>query len=71
METKMVKKESVKLAGFTLKTKTKDGINFKAILKFWQKFMNDGRIENLHGESFPKNYADYRACFPQNPERRL
>jgi predicted transcriptional regulator YdeE len=52
MEPRMVKKEAVKLAGFVLKTTTKDGENKREIPKFWQAYMTDGRMEKLHGESF-------------------
>ena len=68
MEPKMVKKEPIKLAGFALKTRTKDGENFKAIPQFWQECMEDGRSEKLHGESFLKSHTEYGACFPENPE---
>jgi len=64
MEPKMVKKESVKLAGFALKTSTKDGENYKAIPKFWQDYISDGRCKKLHGESFLNGHAEYGACFP-------
>jgi AraC family transcriptional regulator len=68
MEPKMVKKESVKLAGFALKTTTKDGENYREIPKFWQEYLADGRCEKLHGESFLENHAEYGACFPINME---
>jgi AraC family transcriptional regulator len=68
MEPKMVKKESVKLAGFVLKTRTKDGENNKEIPKFWQEYLSDGRCKQLHGESFLKNHAEYGACFSVNME---
>jgi AraC family transcriptional regulator len=68
MEPKMVKKESVKLAGFAVKTRTKDGENSKEIPKFWQDYLTDGRMKKLHGESFLKNHAEYGACFPRDPE---
>ena len=68
MEPKMIKKDSVKIAGFALKTSTKDGENNKAIPKFWQEYLSDGRMKKLHGESFIKSHAEYGACFPQNSE---
>jgi AraC family transcriptional regulator len=67
MEPKMVKKDAAKLAGFVLKTKTKDGENLMAIPKFWSELMADGRHEKLHSESFLKSHTDYGACFPENP----
>jgi len=68
MEPKMVKKEAVKLAGFEIKTRSKGGENYKAIPKFWQDYMADGRMEKLHGESFLKSHTEYGACFPESPE---
>ena len=68
MEPKMVKKSAVKLVGFALDTRTKDGENFKAIPKFWQECLSDGRMERLHNEPFIKSHSEYGACFPENPE---
>jgi len=68
MEPKMVKKEAVKLAGFALQTRTKDGENFKAIPKFWCECFESGKMEKLHGESFLKKHAEYGACFMENSE---
>jgi AraC family transcriptional regulator len=68
MEPKMVKKETIKIAGFALKTRTKDGENNKAIPQFWQDYLTDGRVQKLHSESFVKSHAEYGACFPVNPE---
>jgi AraC family transcriptional regulator len=69
MEPKMVKKEAVKIAGFAIKTCTKDGANKKEIPQYWQDYLHDGRCEKLHGESFVKNHAEYGACFPTNMEK--
>jgi len=68
MEPKMVKKESVKLAGFALKTRTKDGENNREIPKFWQEYIADGRCKKLHEETFLNGHAEYGACFPTSPE---
>lgn len=68
MKPKMVRKESIKICGFALKTTTKDGENYREIPKFWQAYMEDGRCEKLHGESFLKNHAEYGACFPGKPD---
>ena len=45
MEPKMVKKEAVKLAGFALKTRSKDGENTREIPKFWLDYIKDGRCK--------------------------
>ena len=68
MEPKMVKKEAVKIAGFAIKTRSKDGENMKTIPKFWQDYCTDGRQKKLHGESFLKSHPEYGACFPENSE---
>jgi AraC family transcriptional regulator len=68
MEAKMVKKAAIRLAGFALMTRTKDGENVKAIPRFWQEYMADGRMEKLHKEPFLKGHAEYGVCFPEIPE---
>jgi len=68
MEPKMVKKPAVRLAGFLLKTRSKDGENYKAIPQFWEEYLADGRNEKLHKEAFLKNHSEYGACFPENAE---
>ena len=67
MEPKMVKKPAVRLAGYVLKTSSKNGVNMKAIPNFWHEYLTDGRMEKLHGESFIKDHNEYGACFPENP----
>jgi len=68
MEPKMVKKDAIKLAGYAIKTTTKDGRNKIEIPKFWQEYYQDGRMEKLHAEAFLKRHAEYGACFQENPE---
>jgi AraC family transcriptional regulator len=68
MEPKMVKKAAIKVAGFAIKTKAKNGENSKPIPKFWHDFCTDGRQEKLHKESFLKNHDEFGVCFPENPE---
>ena len=68
LEPKMVRKAAVNLAGFMMKTTTKDGKNSKAIPRFWEEFFGGGNGEKLHKESFVKSHAEYGACFPENPE---
>jgi len=68
MEPKMVKKESVKIAGFALKTKTIGEQNKTEITKFWLNYINDGRCKKLHSENFIKNHTEFGVCFPENPE---
>jgi AraC family transcriptional regulator len=64
----MLKKEAVTLAGFALKTRTKNGENKREIPKFWQAYTSDGRMEKLHSESFVKSHTEYGVCFSGNPE---
>jgi AraC family transcriptional regulator len=68
MEPKMVKKPIIKLAGFAIKSRTKDGENLKSIPKFWYDYVFNGKQEKIHKESFLKNHTEYGACFPENPE---
>ncbi|MDR2479502.1 MAG: GyrI-like domain-containing protein [Treponema sp.] len=68
MEPKMVQKPAFLLAGFAIKTTTKDGENLKAIPRFWSDVMSDGRMEKLHKEAFLKSHDEYGACFPENHE---
>ncbi|MCL2478002.1 MAG: AraC family transcriptional regulator [Treponema sp.] len=68
MEPKMIKKPSVRLAGFVLKTTAKDGKNSKAIPDFWYEYRTGGNMDKLHREPFVKNHTEYGACFPENPE---
>jgi AraC family transcriptional regulator len=68
MEPKMIKKESFKLVGFLLKTRTTKGENHKDIPKFWYDYFHNGNKEKLHSESFLKNHTEFGACFPENPE---
>ncbi|GHV39977.1 AraC family transcriptional regulator [Spirochaetia bacterium] len=68
MEPKMFKKSAVRIAGFAIKTRSKDGENFKAIPQFWSDYMADGRCEKLHKEAFLKSHEEYGACLSENPE---
>jgi len=68
MEPKIVKKPAIRIAGFDIKTRAKDRENNKAIPKFWYDYLNDGRQDKLHKESFLKSNEEYGACFPENPE---
>ncbi|MDR1301381.1 MAG: AraC family transcriptional regulator [Treponema sp.] len=68
MEPKMLKKEALTLAGFALKTRTKNGENKREIPKFWQAYSADGRMEKLHHEAFLKSHTEYGVCFFENPE---
>lgn len=66
MEPKFVTRPAVKIAGYALKTKSEGGENNRSIPAFWAAYMNDGRVNRLHGESFVKEHAEYGACFPEN-----
>ena len=68
MEVIFVKREAIKLAGYALKTSSRNGENFKAIPIFWGAYMNDGRMQKLHGEGFVNNHAEYGVCFPEDAE---
>jgi len=68
MEPKIVKKPAIKIAGFALKTKTKNGEHINAVPKFWYNYCTDGRQEKLHNELFLKSHEEYGVSFPENPE---
>ena len=68
MDVKFVDRGTIKLAGYALKTTSRDGENFKAIPQFWGAYLNDGRMQKLHGEDFVKTHAEYGVCFPENAD---
>lgn len=68
MEPKFIKRPATTIAGYSIRTKSEEGENMRAIPAFWAAYMADGRCERLHKESFVKNHAEYGACFPENPE---
>jgi AraC family transcriptional regulator len=65
MEPKMAKKETIKLAGFAIKTKMD---NEADVPKFWQDYLKGGRCEKLHSEFFLEKHTEYGACFTKNME---
>jgi AraC family transcriptional regulator len=68
MEAKFVKRAGIRLAGYALKTSSRNGENYKAIPQFWGEYMNNGRMQKLHGEDFVKTHAEYGVCFPEDEE---
>jgi len=63
MEPKIVNREAFKIAGYSIRTTNVEGQNSKEIPAFWQTYMNDGRCEKMHKETFLKSHAEYGACF--------
>ena len=68
MEARFAKQKAIKLAGFVLKTSSRNGKNFKAIPKFWGAYMEDGKMRKLHAEGFVESHAEYGVCFPENAD---
>ena len=68
MEPKMTRKNAIRIAGYVLNTRSKEGENNMAIPEFWHNYLHDGRMEKLHNESFLKSHSEYGVCFPENPE---
>lgn len=68
MEPKFVTKPAIQLAGYAIVTRAEGKQNTKDIPLFWEEYMTDGRMENLHREGFVKNHAEYGACFPEDVE---
>lgn len=68
MEPKFVTLPAIKLAGFAIQTTDIEGENSTAIPAFWDDYMNSGKMDKLHDESFLKNHDEYGVCFHVNPE---
>jgi AraC family transcriptional regulator len=68
MEHQIIKMSAFKIAGFGIKTSTKDEEDNKAIPKFWGEYITDGRMEKLHNEPFRKKHTEYGVCFRENSE---
>ena len=67
MDPKFTTLNSVKLAGYMLKTNS-NGENIKEIPAFWTAYLTDGRAGRLHQADFIKSHDEYGACFPEDPE---
>jgi AraC family transcriptional regulator len=68
MEVKFFDHQTIKLAGYAMKTSSRNGENFKAVPQFWGAYMSDGRMQKLHSESFVKNHTEYGVCFPEDAD---
>ena len=44
MDVQFVDRGPIKLAGYVMKTSSRNGENLKAIPQFWGEYMNDGRM---------------------------
>ena len=68
MDVQFVNREPIKLAGYVMKTSSRNGENFKAIPQFWGAYVSDGRMQKLHSEDFLKAHAEYGVCFPEDAD---
>lgn len=68
MTPKFITKPSIRLAGYSIRTRNVNGENNTDIPAFWQAIMSDGRMETLHGATCFKNHAEYGLCFNHNQE---
>jgi AraC family transcriptional regulator len=68
MDVQFVDRGPIKLAGYVMKTSSRNEENLKAIPQFWGEYMNDGRMEKLYGEDFLKNHAEYGVCYPEDAD---
>jgi Uncharacterized protein conserved in bacteria len=66
MEPKIITLPALKVAGYKINTSNINGTNLKEIPAFWTAYMEDGRMEKLHGADFVKNHAEYGVCFSTN-----
>ena len=71
MEMRFVTRKSIKLAGYALETSSRNGENTKAVPRFWEAYMSDGRMKKLHAGSFVKNHDEYGVCFPKDADGGL
>ena len=70
MEPKFVTLSAIPLAGFAIQTTTENGENSKAIPAFWQEYMSNGKMDQLHEERFLKSHNEYGVCFPADEHSR-
>jgi AraC family transcriptional regulator len=68
MEAKFVNRTAIKLAGYAIRTTSRNGENFREVPKFWEAYLSDGRMQKLHGEGFVNNHSEYGVCFPEDAE---
>lgn len=68
MEPRIIRKDGMNLVGYSITTKNVDGQNNKDIVKFWNEYMTDGRMEKLHSQKFVKNQSEFGACLPVDLE---
>jgi len=61
-------RSTIKLAGYTIRTRNVDGENSRDIPAFWSSYLSGERCERLRKESFVKTNAEYGACFCEDPE---
>ena len=64
----MAKKAAFKIAGFAQKYSFKVGVKLDEIYKIKTEYIEDGRMDKLHGESFIKHHAEYGISFTKDSE---
>ena len=66
MEPQIVTKPAFKVAGYELKTTTRDGMNNQEIPAFWGR-MTEERLDLLHNQLPSVGAAELGMCFPLDP----
>ncbi|MDR1693351.1 MAG: AraC family transcriptional regulator [Oscillospiraceae bacterium] len=68
MEPRFVTRDAFTIAGYSINTTSEGGVNSTEIPAFWQRYVQGGQCEKLHGEMFLKSHAEYGACFPMDAD---
>src|SRR5674476_1506796 len=66
MEPKILEKPAAKIAGYALRTTSVDGKNNREIPAFWMAYLNDGRMQALHGVPGIVSHNELGLCVNTN-----
>ncbi|HEY5467039.1 MAG TPA: helix-turn-helix domain-containing protein, partial [Clostridia bacterium] len=66
MEPKILEKPAAKIAGYALRTTSVDGKNNREIPAFWMAYLNDGRMQALHGVPGIVSHNELGLCVGTN-----
>jgi AraC family transcriptional regulator len=66
MESKVISKESFLIVGIESKTTTRDGSNFVEIPQFWEKVLQQGRLDTIPNRKYPGTVLGF--CMDFQPD---